>query len=211
MSTPVLIFTLTCAALAVAFLVSAVAAFRRRSIVGGGGRFLVAGLFLALAALAATVSVAMRGYRALTYQEVAARVHTTPVGPQRFRATVTLADSSVHMFDLAGDAVYVDAHILKWHPWVNILGLHTAYELDRVAGRYRDLNEERSRPRTVESLSRDRSVDMFDLARRYRWLKPLVDAEYGSAAFVSAGEFTTWEIRVSTTGLLARPVLRSGN
>jgi len=207
MSTPLLIFTLTCAALAVAFLVGAVAAFRRRSFVGGGGRFLTGGLFLALAALAATVSVAMRGYRALTYEEVAARVHTAPVGPQRFRATVTLADSSVHMFDLAGDAVYVDAHILKWHPWVNVVGLHTAYELDRVAGRYRDLGDERSKPRTVESLSRDRTVDMFDLARRYRWLKPLVDAQYGSAAFVSAGEFATWEIRVSTTGLLARPVL----
>jgi len=124
---------------------------------------------------------------------------------------VTLADSSVHMFDLAGDAVYVDAHILKWHPWVNVLGLHTAYELDRVAGRYRDLSEERSRPRTVESLSRDRAVDLFSLARRYRWLKPLVDAEYGSAAFVSGREFATWEIRVSTTGLLARPVLRAGN
>jgi len=208
MPAPLLIFTLICAALAVAFLLAAVTAFRRRSFVGGGGRFLVAGLFLALAALAATASVAMQGYRALTYEEVAARVHTAPVGPQRFRATVTLADSSVHMFDLAGDAVYVDAHILKWHPWVNILGLHTAYELDRIAGRYRDLAEERSKPRTVESLSRDRTLDMFTLARRYRWLEPLVDAEYGSAAFVSGGEFATWEIRVSTTGLLARPVLR---
>ncbi len=208
MPTPLLIFTLVCAALAVLFLGSALTAFRCRSLMGGSGRFLVGGLFLALAALAATASVAMRGYRALTYEEIAARVHTAPVGPQRFRATVTLADSSVHMFDLAGDAVYVDAHILKWHPWVNVLGLHTAYELDRVAGRYRDLGEERSRPRTVESLARDRTVDLFTLARRYRWLKPLVDAEYGSATFVSGGEFATWEIRVSTTGLLARPVLR---
>jgi len=81
MPAPLLLFTLTCAALAVAFLVSAVAAFRRRSVVGGGGRFLVAGLFLALAALAAAVSVAMRGYRALTHEEIAARVHTSPVGP----------------------------------------------------------------------------------------------------------------------------------
>ncbi len=208
MPTPLLIVTLICAALAVAFLLGAVTAFRRRSLVGGSGRVLVAGLFLALAALATTVSVAMQGYRALTREALAARVHTAPIGPQRFRATVTLADSSVHMFDLAGDAVYVDAHILKWHPWVNILGLHTAYELDRVAGRYRDLNDERSKPRTVESLARDRTVDLFSLARRHRWLTPLVDAEYGSAAFVPAGEFATWEIRVSTTALLARPVVR---
>jgi hypothetical protein len=208
MPTALLIFTMICAVLGAAFLVGAVSALRGRRVIAGGGRFITAGLFLALAALAVTVTVALRGYRALTHEEVAARIRTVPTGVQRFSATVTLADSSVHMFDLAGDAVYVDAHILKWHPWVNILGLHTAYELDRVAGRYRDLADERSRPRTVESLAPDRTVDLFSLARRYRWLTPLVDAQYGSAAFVSAGEFSTWEIRVSTTGLLARPVLR---
>src|SRR5207302_9656098 len=25
---------------------------------------------------------------------------------------------------------------IKWHPWANLLGLHTAYQLDRVGGRY---------------------------------------------------------------------------
>ena len=43
------------------------------------------------------------------------------------------------------------------------------------------------------------------LARR-RLLGPLVDAEYGSATFVAATRPATFEVRVSTTGLLARPV-----
>jgi hypothetical protein len=89
---------------------------------------------------------------------------------------------------------------------VNLLGLHTAYELDRIAGRWDDLADEQRRPRTVYSLSLEKAVDAFDLARRYRLFAPLVDAEYGSATFISALRPATFEVRVSTTGLLVRRV-----
>lgn len=83
-------------------------------------------------------------------------------------------------------------------------GLHTAYELDRVAGRYRAVNEERSAVRTVHSLARDKRVDLFGLRRRYEFLAPLLDAEYGSATFVPVARPAELELRVSTTGLLIR-------
>src|SRR5947208_13391598 len=116
--------------------VTAVRAARARHWLGGTIRGLVALLLLALAALAATVTVGLQGYRALTFEEVAATVRTEPLAPQRFRATITLPDHRLAMYDLAGDAFYVDAHVLKWHPWASLLGLRTVYELDRVAGRY---------------------------------------------------------------------------
>src|SRR5881409_2005069 len=155
------------------------AAVRGGRWLGGAGRGLVGLLLLALAALAGTISVGIRGYRALTYEEVAATVKTEPVGVQRFRATIVLPDRRLAMYDLAGDAFYVDAHILKWHPWANLLGLHTAYELDRVAGRYNAVADERSKPHTVYDIGRERTIDLFDLARRYPVLGPLVDAQYG--------------------------------
>src|SRR5229473_2931714 len=104
-----------------------------------------------------------------------------------------------------GGLAGADAHILKWHPWVNILGLHTAYELDRVTGRYRDVTEERTKPHTAYALARPTPVDLFAIARR-RLLGPLVDAEYGSAAFVPAATHAEYEVRVSTSGLLMRQV-----
>jgi hypothetical protein len=111
------------------------------------------------------------------------------------------------MFDLAGDAVYVDAHVLKWRPIGTLLGLPTAYELDRIAGRYQRLADEQTREHTVYSLAHKKPFDAFDLARRYWVLRPLVDAEYGSATFISATtpSGATYEVRVSTTGLLVRP------
>jgi hypothetical protein len=125
---------------------------------------------------------------------------------------VTLADSTLRMYDLAGDEIYVDAHILKWRPLANLLGLHTAYELDRIAGRYHNVTDEQTRERTVYSLARDKPFNTFDLARRYWVLRPFVDAEYGSATFIDAtaanrpqdARSVTYEVRVSTTGLLVR-------
>src|SRR6266436_1484850 len=195
-----------CALPGLVFLLIARGAARRRRwqrmLLGG----LAGLLFLTLATLCATVGVSIRGYRALTREEVAATVRTFPTGPQRFRARVSYPDGREEIFDLSGDAIYVDAHILKWRPWVNLLGLHTAYELDRVAGRYSGLADERGGPRTVFSLSRPKPFDLFDLVRGFSRLSALVDAEYGSATFVGAQGLAAYDILVSTSGLLARPV-----
>jgi len=190
-----------------AFLRAASASVRGGRWAGGGVRALLGLLLLAFAALAATITIGVHGYRALTLEVLAASVKTEPVGPQRFRATVTLADSSLHMFDLAGDAVYVDAHVLKWRPIGTLLGLETVYELDRISGRYQALQDEQTRERTVYSLAANKPFDAFDLARRYWVLRPFMDAEYGSATFIGATApgGATYEVRVSTTGLLVRP------
>src|SRR5438874_4703444 len=185
---------------------SGVAALRARRWVGGVLRGLAGLLLVALAGLAAAITIGLRAYRALTLEVLAATVTTEPVGPQRFRATILLPDKRLAMYDLAGDALYMDAHILKWHPWVNLLGLHTSYELDRVAGRYNDVSDERGKPHTAYVLALPSHVDLFSIARR-RVLGPLVDAEYGSAAFVTGTRPAHYAVRVSTTGLLIRPVL----
>src|SRR3989454_7088439 len=145
--------------------VRAVRAARERRWLGGTIRGLVGLLLLALAALVATLTVGLHGYRALSFEEVAATVKTEPVAPQRFRATIVLPDKRLAMYELAGDAFYVDAHIVKWHPWANLLGLHTAYELDRVAGRYNAVLDERHKPHTAYSLAPGRPVGGFVPAR----------------------------------------------
>ena len=206
------IFILTSTLLALALFFVAASAWRHRRQLSSLVGFLAAALCLSVGVLCATISVGIRGYRALTEEVVAATIVTEPTAPQHFRATVTLPDRSVHMYDLAGDAIYVDAHILKWRPLANLLGLHTAYELDRIAGRYQKLADEQTRERTVYSLATAKPFNTFDLARRYWVLQPFVDAQYGSATFINAtaagglrdARQVTYEVRVSTTGLLVR-------
>lgn len=193
--------------LAGAFLWAGGAAFRRRRLVGGTLGSLAGLLGVALAAISALFAAGTHGYRALTLEETAARVEIVPTGPREFRATFRYPDEdTVRTYRLAGDQIHVDAHILKWKSAANLLGLHTAYELDRVAGRYATVEDELSRERTVYRLGEDKPVDLFLLRRAFPVLAPLVDAEYGSATFVAADDTATYEIRVSTTGLLARRV-----
>jgi hypothetical protein len=163
-------------------------------------------LLLALGTLAGAIALGTHGYTALTREELAATLLVQPLGPQRFTTTVRFPDLREVKFELAGDEIYVDAHILKWKPIANVIGLHTAYELDRIAGRYRTLEQERSAPRTVFALSRDKPLDLFDLRQRYTFLAPLLDAEYGSATYTGVSRPAQLQVRVSTTGLLVREV-----
>jgi hypothetical protein len=159
---------------------------------------------LALGVILAAGALGLRGYNGFTREDVVATVRVRPVAPQRFDAEVRLPDGRTLGFVLAGDELYIDAHILKWQPIAAYLGLHTVYQLDRVAGRYRNIEQERASVRTVHSIAPDTLVDLFDLRRRYAFLAPLFDAEYGSASFVAVTRPAELEVRVSTTGLLIR-------
>src|SRR2546425_793560 len=97
------IFMLTSAVLGLMLIGVAVSAWRQRRRLSSMVELLAAALCLSVGALCATIAVGIRGYNALTQEVVAATIVTEPLAPQRFRATVTLPDSSVRMFDLAGD------------------------------------------------------------------------------------------------------------
>src|SRR5438046_413272 len=170
--------------LAVILIIIAGSAWRNRRRVSAGVGLLAAALCLSVGILCGAITVGIRGYRAFTQEVVAATIKTEPIGPQRFRATVTLSDSSLHMFDLAGDAVYVDAHVLKWRPIGTLLGLPTAYELDRIAGRYQALTDEKTKESTVFSLEANKPFNELDLAHRY-WIKlSVMGAGSGSVSLI---------------------------
>jgi len=192
------------AVVGVTMLIAAGAALRRRRPLRMSARLLLALVFLAAAAASGAIALGVQGYRALTHEEIAAVVRTEPLGPNRFQAQFRFPDGREVAYTLSGNQLYVDARILKWHPLANIFGLHTVYELDRVAGRYLDLTQEQQQPRTVQSLAPERQVDLFSLRQRYVLLSPLLDADYGSATFAAADGPAQYEVRVSTTGLLIR-------
>jgi len=206
MLNPLTILAILLAALSIVLFIVGILALRKKRFFGGAAGFVFGLLLLSLAGLSGTIAVATQGYRALTREEVAARVQVEPAGLQRFYARFQFPDGRRATFYLFGDALYVDAHILKWRPMANFFGLHTAYELDRVAGRYTQLQDEQTKSRTVFAISQKKPLDMFHLRWRYTLLRPLLDAEYGSATYTPADKPAHLEVRVSTTGLLIRRV-----
>lgn len=205
---PMIIVTIVFAVLGLAFLIATIVALKKKRLLGTTTNLLLALLMISLSALFGTISIATLGYHSLTREELAATVRVEPTGEQEFTARFLMRDGSEMVFSLAGDQLYIDAHILKWKPIANIFGLHTSFELDRVAGRYAMLDDEKTKPRTVYSLSRDKPLDMFDLRRRFAILGHLLDAEYGSATFIHSDRTEEFNIMVSTSGLLIRKVAK---
>ena len=170
---------------------------------------LVSIVLLAAGAVLALFSLGIEGMKALTKEESAARIKVVPTGVQRYDATITFADGRVETYDLAGDDIYVDGHIVKWTPLANMLGLHTSYRLDRIAGRYRALEQENTARRTVYAIDTAPVIDLVALGKRLP-LGQFFDAEYGSASYVPVAEARELDLMVSTTGLLLRPASPPG-
>ncbi len=194
--------------LGLVFLILAVTLLKKKYPWAGRGCLVLSLFFFTLAILISLLTLATQGYRALIREEIAAVVELVPTGRDTFRAHFRFPDGREESFNLAGDELYVDAHILKWKTLANLLGLHTSYELDRVAGRYSKIEDEKNKTRTVFALSPQRVINIFNLRQRYTLLRPLLDVEYGSATFITVQTPTKLEIRVSTTGLLIRRLKR---
>jgi hypothetical protein len=207
MASPLALAGLVFSLLGALFLIAALVALKRRRPFRFVTRTILGLVLLLVGVIGGAIGVGMQGYRALTREDLAARIVVQPIGPQMFSATVHIPGrTDAIYYELAGDALYVDAHILKWRPWANILGLHTAYELDRIAGRYDDIEQERAARRTVHTLAPERWVNLFALRTRFAALAPLLDTEYGSGTFVRVEEPGEFHVLVSTTGLLIRPI-----
>ena len=210
-SNPLVVLSMVFALLGLIFLMITLVEIKKWKLFASATDFLTALLMFSLSALFGTLSMAIQGYQALTREEIAAIVRVEPAGKQQFTARFSMPDGREEIFSLAGDQLYVDAHILKWKPLANIFGLHTSYELDRVAGRYAALNDETTKVRTVHSLSKDKPLNIFDLRKRFAMLNPLLDVEYGSATFIHANSPGEFRLMVSTTGRLIRNIDKESN
>lgn len=204
LSNPLIIIALLFTLLGLLLFFMSMRTWRKKKRLGAALNFVSALLMFSLAALCATISVALLGYQTLTREELAATVRIEPTGEQMFTARFMLADGSEKVFPLTGDQLYVDAHILKWKGLANVFGLHTSYELDRVGGRYASLSDEKTKVHTIYSLTDNRPLNLFDLRQRFAFLNPLLDAEYGSATFINSNRSEEFNVMVSTSGLLIR-------
>ncbi len=157
--------------------------------------------------LVSGVVVGLRGYRAFVREDIVGTLEVVRAGDDdQFVAMFTPHGGSTIKAALTGDQVQVDAKVLKWTPAMNFLGLHTNYELDRIVGRHSNVDDENRLSSKATSLGDDRTIDLFHIARMVSWMRPVVDASYGSSSFVSAGDGEKWELLISTSGLLFRPL-----
>ncbi len=188
------------------FLFAAVRRLRRRRVLGGVLNGATALVLILLSACAALIAANLRTYQRLSFEQPAGELQFTRTGEREFNAILTYPSGERASFALRGDEWQVDARVLKWHAFANLVGFDTAYRLERIGGRYTRIEDERAEARTVYALNPPQRIDPWDLVHRYRSWLPWLDALYGSATFLPMADGALYEIKVSQSGLIARPL-----
>ncbi len=186
------------------FFVGFIARVKKIRLLGASGKLATFCIFGLLSSSLTFFLIGVSGYQALTFEEHLAQVEVIPLAEQKFSAHLIYTDGSRMDFEIFGDEIEIQANILKWKPWSNMLGLRTSYRLDRVVGRYTNLADERTKKRSVFPLTDENELDIATWRKEYEYLNYLLDVEHGSASFVSANKRQVYKLVVTNDGLLMR-------
>lgn len=185
--------------------------FRGRPFKGGRG-VIGGGTVLGAAAVASLLGLNIQTYHRLTYERPVATIELTQKGPQLFDAVVTQPATEqdptgvTNTYEIHGDEWRMEARVLKWKPWANVIGLDSQYRLDRVSGRYTATEDELHAERSAYDIRPTRSsgIDMWPIARQFSKYAPVVDTLYGSGAYMPMADGAEYEVRITQNGLIAR-------
>ncbi|WP_043316731.1 hypothetical protein [Microbulbifer sp. HZ11] len=164
-------------------------------------------LLLVGALLIVLVALDVYSYRNLGDEHSVGTVSFERLGSQHYMVKFADEDGISQEFELYGDQWQLDARMLKWKGALARWGIEPAYRLDRLSGRYLTLQDERNKARSVYPLEQSsHGVDLWNFLREMNNRVPMVDAVYGSATFLPMQDGAVYEVRISHSGLLARPL-----
>lgn len=146
------------------------------------------------------------GYGRLVDEQSVGKIEFTQSEPGEYVARLMIQGETDRFLTLRGDEWQMDARVVNWKPPATLLGLDPIYQLDRLSGRYSDIDDEKSEERTVHALSEELALDVWRVARKFPVLMPGVDAYYGTATYLPMADGAKFEVTLSRTALLARPV-----
>ena len=175
--------------------------------VRAAGSLVAGAVLVGIGAVLLSIALNLGTYQRLTHETAVAELVFEERGPQRYRANlIRIPDGAMQVFLLNGDDWQLDARLLKWHGWANLLGLDAQYRLERISGRYRDIELERSAPRSVYQLAENPGLDLWQMATEHRDRLRFVDAVYGTATYLPMADGARFQLSVGQSGILARPL-----
>ncbi len=188
------------------FIALAVRQFVRGRIISASIHSLSGASLLFAGLLMLSIASNLYSYGRLSYEQYIADLTFEQIDKQQFLVKIDYQnESQIDEFLISGDEWQIDARVIKWHGWAQLLGLNAQYRLERISGRYSEIDDEREKPRSVYSLGQKDKIDYWKLIGRYKKWLPWVDAYYGSAAYLPMTDMSTYSLSVTQTGLIARP------
>ena len=190
----------------VLYLVSTVRFIRRGRLLRAGGSATACAASAGLGTAGIFIFMSYLGYERLTAEQLVGVIEFTQSAPEAYEARLMIDGKIDRLMTLRGDEWQLDARVVTWKPPATILGLDPVYQLERLSGRYSDIERERSQQRTVFGLAEERPLDLWSLARNFPKLTPGVDAFYGTATYLPMADGARFRVTLSRDALIARPI-----
>lgn len=187
------------------FLFRTMRCIKRRHVVRACGSCVLCLTSAAILGAGAMLFLSYVSYQRLIEERPVSSIEFRRISPEEFQARMSVAGEADQFFVLRGDEWQMDARIVTWKPPLTVLGLDPVYQLDRLSGRYAEIDREQSEARTVHSLASDLPTDVWRLARRFPMLTPGIDAHYGTATYVPMADGARFDVSLSRDALIARP------
>ncbi len=188
------------------FLIRTVSCTRRGRVLGAGASCISCLASAAVAGLALLFALGYYSYGRLTSEKVISSIQFRQTARDEYEARLMIRGERDRLFHLRGNEWQMDARIIIWKPPATILGLDPLYRLERLSGRFSDIDREQTETRTVHALSPDPTLDIWTVARQFPLLTPGVDAYYGSATYVPMSDGARFEVSLTRDAVIARPV-----
>lgn len=164
-------------------------------------------VLIGLAAVIAVTAFDLYSYKQVLQEQVVATINFDKIEDQHYFAVLSDKNGKEQRVELRGDQWQLDARIVKWKGYLATFGLKPAYRLERLSGRYYDIEQETTEKRTAYRVHPDLyGVDLWQVVNKHPDWLPVVDAVYGSATYLPMKDGALFEITLSNTGLVARPV-----
>ena len=192
--------------IALLYLGSTVRHLQRRHMLRASGSATACVATGALGTVGILLFISYLGYERLTDEQLVGVIEFSRSAPQEFTARLMVDGEIDRLLPLRGDEWQLDARVITWQPPATILGFEPVYQLERLSGRYSNVDSERSQPRTVHGLAEERPLDLWIVARKFPKLTPGVDAYYGTATYLPMADRARFRVTLSRDALIARPI-----
>ena len=151
-------------------------------------------------------------YYRLTAEQDIAEVLVKRVTEQQYQLEVLLGNGQTDNFLIAGDEWQIDVRIVKWKSWANLIGLDSYYQLDRISGRYRDIEQANVRQSIAHNLLKEeRGLSIWKLKRLAGQKLTFLDTYFGQSVFMPMQDLARYKLSITQSGLVARPANEVAN
>lgn len=167
---------------------------------------------LGLGLLTLASAIAIIAYDIYSYQQImvgqpVATINFEAIEDQYFDAVIVDANGKQQRLGLHGDQWQLDARVIKWQGYLASFGIKPAYRLDKLSGRYYDIQKETSAKRSAYAIvSSPLQLDLWRFINEHPQWFPIVDANYGTAKYLPMKAGALYEISLSASGLNVRPL-----